>query len=127
MRLRKDQKSFFGEISHGQAAHEEFEAALEAPETVLDNMLHMRPMIKDITDMANMPGWKKYIEPFLEKKQNPARLIELIEKGQKAEVEAAQMKAFGSILNLVRSMTRTKESMDRMAAAKAEKEAQRAV
>jgi len=118
MKLRREQKAFTGQISSG-LPYESFGAAMDAPDVVTDNLESLRPMIQDITDMAAMPGWTKYIEPFLVKKQNPANLIKLIKEGKDATSEAASMEAFGALLNLVRSMTRTKESMCRLAVAKA--------
>lgn len=118
MFARKQPKSFVGTVGSGLPI-EDFEAAFEAPDSVMDNLEQMRPMIQDIAAVAEMPGWKKYIQPFLERKRDPGRLLQLIEEGKDARVEAAQIKAFGALLNLVGSMVRSKDSMDRMAAAKA--------
>jgi len=123
MMTRKERKAFAGTIGSG-LPYEIFEAAVDSPDVVLQNLELRRPMIEDIRAMARMPGWTQYIEPFLEKKQNPARLMELIEKGEDAKVEVAQIKAYGSLLNLVRSILRTGVSLDKMASAKAEEEKQ---
>jgi hypothetical protein len=118
---RKPPKTFAGTLLAGQP-FEDFESAVESPDSVTENLERMRPMIQDIRAMAMMPGWTKYIGPFLAKKQSPHRLLELIEEGKDARVEAAQIKAFGAILNLVNSMVRSGDSMDRLAAEKAERE-----
>lgn len=115
---RKHPKSFLGSVGSGLPI-EDFEAAFEAPDSVMDNLEKMRPMIHDIAAVAEMPGWKKYIQPFLERKRDPGRLLQLIEEGKDARIEAAQIKAFGALLNLVGSMVRSKASMDAMVAAKA--------
>jgi hypothetical protein len=114
-------KTFSGTLFNSQP-FEDFEAAVEAPDSVSENLERMRPMIQEIRAMAMMPGWAKYIGPFLAKKQNPSRLLELIEEGKDARVEAAQIKAFGAILNLVNSMIRSGESLDRISAEKLERE-----
>jgi hypothetical protein len=116
---RKQPKSFPGTVGAGLPYEVDFERAIEAPDSVMDNLEKMRPMIQDIAQMAEMPGWVKYIRPFLERKRDTSRLLQLIEEGKDARVEAAQIKAYGAILNLVGSMARTKDSLNSVAAAKA--------
>lgn len=115
---RKQPKHFIGSVGAGLPV-DDFEAAFDAPDSVMDNLEKMRPMITQIAAVAETQGWKNYIQPFLERRRNPEALLQLIEEGKDARVEAAQIKAFSAILNLVNSMTRTKASLDTMAAAKA--------
>lgn len=115
---RKQPKSFVGTLGSSLPL-DAFESALEAPDSVMENLEAMRPMVNDIALMAETPGWQKWIKPFLEKRRDPTKLLQLIEEGQDVKIEAAQIKAFGSLLNLVGSMVRTKASLETMAAARA--------
>jgi hypothetical protein len=118
---RKQPKSFVGTLGSSLPL-DDFESALEAPDSVMDNLEKMRPMISDIAQMAETPGWKNWIRPFLERRRDTSKLIQMIEEGKDVRIEAAQIKAYGSLLNLVGSMTRTKSSLDTMAAVRAAKE-----
>jgi hypothetical protein len=120
----KKPKAFTGTLAAG-LPYEDFETAVESPDSVMDNLEKMRPMIKAVRDMAAMDGWKLYVAPFLEKKRNPARILEMIEKGEDAKTEAGFVKLATSLLNLVGSILRTGDSMDRAAAEKEAKNALR--
>ena len=123
---RKHPKSFSGTVGSGLPV-DDFESAFDTPDSVMDNLEKMRPMIQDVARMAETPGWQKWVKPFLERRRDPSNLLKLIEEGKDARVEAAQIKAFGSLLNLVGSMVRTKDSLDRADAAKASREEEDAV
>jgi hypothetical protein len=110
-------KSFQGTLGAG-LPYEDFETAVEAPDSVKDNLENMRPMIKAIRETAATDGWCLYIAPFLEKKRNPARILEMIEKGEDAKTEAGFVKLATSLLNLVSSILRTGASLDRLAVPK---------
>lgn len=121
LRKRDGQKGQIGQIGSG-LPFEDFDVAYDKPDVVMANLENLRPMIRDIGDMAQMPGWTKYIEPFLEKRMNPSRVIEMVKKGEDARFEVAHIEALGSLLNLVKSMVRTRESMNRLEAAKSKDE-----
>lgn len=112
-------KAFTGTLATG-LPYEDFEAAVESPDSVKDNLEKMRPMIKAIREMAATEGWSMYMAPFLEKKRNPARILEMIEKGEDAKTEAGFVKLSTALLNLVSGILRTGASLDRIAAAKEE-------
>lgn len=112
-------KAFAGMLATG-LPYEDFEAAVESPDSVKDNLEKMRPMIKAVREMAATEGWSMYMAPFLEKKRNPARILEMIEKGEDAKTEAGFVKLSTILLNLVNGTLRTGASLDRIAAAKEE-------
>lgn len=109
-------KAFTGTLGTG-LPYEDFETAVEAPDSVKDNLEKMRPMIKAIREMAATEGWSMYVAPFLEKKRNPGRILEMIEKGEDAKTEAGFVKLATSLLNMVNSILRTGVSLDKLAAA----------
>lgn len=119
---RKQPKAFVGTIGSG-LPYEDFETALEAPDSVRENLEKMRPMIKAIRAMAETEGWKMYVQPFLEKQKNSTKILELVKAGQDARAEAGKTEAFVSILNLVNSFLRTGDSLDKMDAAEEQKRA----
>jgi hypothetical protein len=110
-------KAFTGTLATG-LPYEDFETAVEAPDSVKDNLEKMRPMIKAIREMAATEGWSLYMAPFLEKKRSPVRILEMIEKGEDAKTEAGFVKLATSLLNLVSSILRTGASLDRLAVPK---------
>jgi hypothetical protein len=110
-------KAFTGTLASG-LPYEDFEAAVETPDSVKDNLEKMKPMIKAIREMAATEGWSMYVAPFLEKKRNPTRILEMIEKGEDAKTEAGFVKLATSLLNLVSSILRTGASLDRLAVPK---------
>jgi len=110
-------KAFTGTLASG-LPYEDFEAAVETPDSVKDNLEKMKPMIKAIREMAATEGWSMYVAPFLEKKRNPTRILEMIEKGEDAKTEAGFVKLATSLLNMVNSILRTGASLDRVLAEK---------
>jgi hypothetical protein len=120
---KKDPKTPVGALGSG-LPYEDFETAVASPDSVRDNLEKMRPMIQAIRVMARTEGWDKYVRPFLEKQQNPSRILEMIEKGEDAKTEAGRIKAYAALLNLVNSTLRTGASLDKLAT---QKEAQDAL
>jgi hypothetical protein len=114
-------KAFTGTLAAG-LPYEDFETAVDAPDSVRDNLEHMRPMIKSIRETAATDGWRLYIAPFLEKKRNPARILEMIEKGEDAKTEAGFVKLASALLNLVGTLLRSGDSLDKMTAEKESEE-----
>jgi hypothetical protein len=114
-------KAFTGTLASG-LPYEDFEAAVETPDSVKDNLEKMKPMIKAIREMAATEGWSMYVAPFLEKKRNPTRILEMIEKGEDAKTEAGFVKLATSLLNMVNSILRTGASLDRVLAEKKEED-----
>lgn len=112
---KKTAKMFSGALGSGLPV-DDFESAIDKPESVRANLDNLRPMILAIRDMAQMKGWQDYIKPFLEKNSDASKLLELIKKKEDATFEAAKIEAFKMILNQVNSMVRTAESLKRMAA-----------
>jgi hypothetical protein len=108
-------KAFTGTLASG-LPYEDFEAAVETPDSVKDNLEKMKPMIKAVREMAATDGWSMYVAPFLEKKRNPTRILEMIEKGEDAKTEAGFVKLATSLLNMVNSILRTGASLDRVMA-----------
>ena len=108
-------KAFTGTLATG-LPYEDFETAVEAPDSVKDNLEKMRPMIKAIREMAATEGWSMYMAPFLEKKRNPARILEMIEKGEDAKTEAGFVKLASAMLNLVGTLLRSGASLDKLVA-----------
>jgi hypothetical protein len=107
-------KAFQGTLGAG-LPYEDFEAAVETPDSVKDNLEKMRPMIKAIREMVATDGWSLYVAPFLEKKRNPTRILEMIEKGEDAKTEAGFVKLATALLNLVGTIVRSGISLDRLA------------
>ena len=114
-------KAFTGTLASG-LPYEDFEAVVETPDSVKDNLEKMKPMIKAIREMAATEGWSMYVAPFLEKKRNPTRILEMIEKGEDAKTEAGFVKLATSLLNMVNSILRTGASLDRVLAEKKEED-----
>lgn len=112
-------KAFAGTLASG-LPYEDFEAAVDAPDSVRDNLERMKPMIKAVREMAAMDGWTMYLAPFLEQKRNPARILEMIEKGEDARAEAGLVKLATALLNLVGTILRSGASLDRLADKKEE-------
>jgi hypothetical protein len=106
-------KAFGGSVGSG-SPFEDFEEYLDRPDEVKDNLDHLRPMIQAVKQMAEMPGWKTYIRPFLEKQADARKLIPLIREGKSATYDAAKIEAFGGFLNYVNSLVRTADSLAAM-------------
>lgn len=98
---------------------DELEALVEHPDTVSDNLENLRPMVEMVRETASTRGWKEVIQPFLDKGKNPARLLELIRDGKDARAEAAKIEIYTSIANVINSILRTGNSMDKIAIEKA--------
>lgn len=121
----KKTKSFVGSVGSG-LPYEDLETALNEPlDSVMSNLDRFRPMVKAIREMAQMDGWSKYVQPMLEKRRNPTKLLAMIKEGKDVKTEAAVMEAYGGLLNLVGSILRTGDSIDRSDLAKAAADAAR--
>lgn len=114
-------KAFGGSVGSG-VPFEDFEAGLDRPEEVQDNLEHLRPMIQAVREMAETKGWKVYISPFLEKQADARKLLPLIREKKDATHEAAKIEAFGGFLNYVNSLVRTADSLAKIEAKAAEKD-----
>jgi hypothetical protein len=116
----KREKAFSGSLGSG-LPFDDFEAGFEKIEVVQSNLDHLRPMIKSVREMTEMPGWTDYIQPFLIKQADARRLVLLIkEKSPSVEQEAAKIEAFGSLLNYINTLAKTADSMARIDAKVAE-------
>lgn len=110
----KAKKAFSGAIGSG-LPFEGFEAGYDSPDVVKDNLDKLRPMIMAVKETTETAGWRDYIKPFLEKRGDARKLLEIIRKGEDPKQDAAKIEAFVEFLNYVNSLVRSAESLARMA------------
>lgn len=116
---KKTSKVFGGALASG-LPYEDFEAGLEKPESVKNNIEHLRPMVSAVKLMADTQGWTDYVRPFLEKQSDPMKLLDMVKKKEDATFEAAKIEAYKGLLNYVNTLVRTAESLGRLEVAKKE-------
>lgn len=114
--LKKTAKVFGGALASGLPV-DDFEAGIEKPESVRENMEHLRPMLSAVKNMTATRGWTDYVQPFLEKQSDPMKLLALIKGKQDATFEAAKIEAYRGLLNYINSLSRSAESLARIDAA----------
>ena len=111
-------KAFAGAIGTGLPV-EDVELTIDAPpDMVRENLERLRPLITAVRNMADTPGWRDYIKPYLEKQGNPMALVEAVKKKEDTSLLVAKIEVAQGLLNYVNSMVRSANSLAKLGAAK---------